>query len=77
MYVPQRYTQLQLFVLFIFLYFCLHICLSRQSQILFLSDVEIFIVHVWYATQSRPWFNVLSERRGVTTFRNTQCKESC
>ena len=37
--------------------------MSRQSQILFLSDVGIFIVHVWCATQTRPRFNVPSERR--------------
>ena len=38
-----------------------YICLSRQSQILFLSDIGIFIVHVWWATQTRPRFNVPSE----------------
>ena len=43
------------------------VCMSRQSQILFLSDVGIFIVHVWCATQTRPRFNVPSERRGTTT----------
>ena len=40
--------------------------------ILFLSDVGIFIVHVWCATQTRPRFYVPSERRGVTSFSNTQ-----
>ena len=40
--------------------------------ILFLSDVGIFIVHAWCATQTRPRFNVPSERRGVTSFSNTQ-----
>ena len=48
------------------------VCMSRQSQILFLSDVGIFIVHAWCVTQTRPRFNVPSERRGVTTFSNTQ-----
>ena len=48
------------------------VCISRQSQILFLSDVRIFIVHAWCVTQTRPRFNVPSERRGVTTFSNTQ-----
>ena len=38
------------------------VCMSRQSQILFLSDVGIFIVHVWCATQTRPQFNVPSKR---------------
>ena len=47
---------------------CLQFCMSRQSQILFLSDVGIFIVHVWCATQTRPRFNVPSERRGTTTW---------
>ena len=47
---------------------CLHFCMSRQSQILFLSDVVIFIVHVWCATQTRPRFNVPSERRDTTTW---------
>ena len=41
--------------------------MSRQSQILFLSDVGVFIVHVWCATQTRPRFNVPSERRSTTT----------
>merc|ERR1711963_873141 len=47
------------------------ICMSRQSQILFLSAVGFFIVHVWCAAQTRPRFYVPSERRGVTTFSNT------
>ena len=50
------------------------VCMSRQSQILFLSDVGIFIyiVHAWCVTQTRPRFNVPSERRGVTRFSNTK-----
>ena len=48
------------------------ICMSRQSQIRFLSDVGIFIVHAWCVTQTRPRFNVPSERRGITSFSNTQ-----
>ena len=39
-------------------FFCLHICMSRQSQILFLSDVGIFLVHDCCATQTRPRFDV-------------------
>ena len=39
------------------------ICMSRQSQIRFLSDVGIFIVHAWCVAQTRPRFNVPSERR--------------
>ena len=58
----------QTFIFFVLL----RICLSRQSQILFLSAVGIFTVHVWCATQTRPRFNVPSERRGITTFSNTQ-----
>ena len=54
---------------FFFSFSCLQgICMSRQSQILFLSDVGIFTVHVWCATQTRPRFNVPSERRGTTTW---------
>ena len=56
-----------------FFFSCLQgICMSRESQNLFLSDVRIFWVHVWCATQTRPRFNVPSERRGVTTISNTQ-----
>lgn len=44
------------------------VCMTRQSQILFLSDVGIFIVHDWRVTQTRPRFNVPSERRGTTTW---------
>ena len=63
-----------LFIFFIYLYFFsfLQICINRQSQILFLGAVGIFIAHVWCATQTRPRFNVPSERRGVTTFNITQ-----
>ena len=51
------------FLLIFFSFSCLQgICMSRQSQILFLSDVGIFWVHVWCASQTRPRFNVPSER---------------
>ena len=39
------------------------ICMSLQLQILFLSDVGIFIVHAWCATQTRPQFNI-QRRKG-------------
>ena len=64
--VPTRSSSGALIIFFSFS--CLQgICMSRQSQILFLSDVGIFIVYVWCATQTRPRSNVQFERCSITT----------
>ena len=44
--------------------------MHRQSHIIFLSDVGIFIthiVHVWFATETRPRFYIPSDRRYFET----------